>query len=239
MLLFCGAFAAATEFSEAIASTQFAAVMPSFPTAREAYVVHDMRAGAAPASKKGPLCLVRRLLRRPTPECFEYSVGQYDERRMDVYATDLFANESYGIDGYDGLRNIHMGVDLGAKAGTPVHAPYDGIVHSFGYNEAKGDYGHVIITQHQFQNVTAWFLYGHLSAASVAFKRQGARVKKGEQIAFVGAPHENGDWPPHLHFQVGLVEPKTHDMPGVVSDAQHAQAKIDYPDPRLVVGPLY
>lgn len=239
MLLLCAFFAAASEFSDAVASIQFASIMPSFP-AREEYVVHDMSAGAAPASNKGPICLLRRLFRRrPTPHCFEYSVGKYDERRLDVYATELFANESYGIDGYDGLRNIHMGVDLGAEAGTPVHAPYDGIVHSFGYNEAKGDYGHVVVTQHQFDNVTAWFLYGHLSSKSVAFKRQGAPVKKGDEIAYVGAPHENGDWPPHLHFQVGLVEPQTHDMPGVVSTKQHAQAKIDYPDPRLVIGPVY
>lgn len=42
-----------------------------------------------------------------------------------------------------------------------------------------------------------------------------------------------------VHFQLSLVEPETHDMPGVVSTAQHAAALRDYPDPRLMLGPLY
>ena len=39
-----------------------------------------------------------------------------------------------------------------------------------------------------------------------------------------------------MHFQLSLIEPETHDMPGVVSTAQHAQALLDYPDPRMVMG---
>ena len=42
-----------------------------------------------------------------------------------------------------------------------------------------------------------------------------------------------------VHFQVSLIEPSTHDMPGVVNGAQREQALLDYPDPRLVTGPLY
>ena len=36
-----------------------------------------------------------------------------------------------------------------------------------------------------------------------------------------------------------LAEPATHDMPGVVSLASRERALLDYPDPRLVAGPLY
>jgi len=36
-----------------------------------------------------------------------------------------------------------------------------------------------------------------------------------------------------------LVEPTTHDLPGVVSPLEREQALRDYPDPRLVLGPLY
>ena len=42
-----------------------------------------------------------------------------------------------------------------------------------------------------------------------------------------------------MHFQLSLIEPATHDMPGVVAAAQHADALRDYPDPRMVVGQLY
>ena len=52
--------------------------------------------------------------------------------------------------------------------------------------------------------------------------------------------HENGGWPiPHVHFQLSVKEPATHDMPGVVSAEQRDDARRDYPDPRLVLGPLY
>ena len=42
-----------------------------------------------------------------------------------------------------------------------------------------------------------------------------------------------------MHFQLSVVEPETHDMPGVVSASQHAEALEVYPDPRMVLGPLY
>lgn len=49
-----------------------------------------------------------------------YSVGRWDEVRPNMYTTEHFDNTEYGIDGYDGLRNVHMGLDLGAPAGSPV-----------------------------------------------------------------------------------------------------------------------
>ena len=82
-------------------------------------------------------------------------------------------------------------------------------------------------------------LFGHLDAASVAFKRVGQVVERGERLGSFGAEHENGGWAPHVHFQVSLIPPATHDMPGVVSSAQHAQALDRYPDPRTMLGPLY
>jgi len=82
-------------------------------------------------------------------------------------------------------------------------------------------------------------LFGHLDAASVAFKRVGQVVKRGERLGAFGRENENGGWAPHVHFQVSLIPPATHDMPGVVSAAQRDRARLDYPDPRLVAGMLY
>lgn len=42
-----------------------------------------------------------------------------------------------------------------------------------------------------------------------------------------------------VHFQLSLLEPETHDMPGVVASSQHAESLRIYPDPRMVLGPLY
>ena len=46
----------------------------------------------------------------------------------------------------------------------------------------------------------------------------------------MGDKHENGGWEPHLHFNLSLVEPETHDMPGVVSPENRLEALAKYPD---------
>ncbi len=78
-----------------------------------------------------------------------------------------------------------------------------------------------------------------VSAASIAEKVQGAAVKKGEVIGRMGERHENGNWFPHTHFQLSLLEPVIADMPGVVFKGHRATALRVYPDPRLVLGPLW
>ena len=50
-------------------------------------------------------------------------------------------------------------------------------------------------------------------------------------LVALGNNQENGGWEPHLHFQLSLIEPLTHDLPGVVSSEDRKQALLDYPDP--------
>ena len=158
-----------------------------------------------------------------------FSVGKYDEFRPNLYNTDLFGGE----------RNMHIGIDIGGPVGTPCMAFMDGVISQFGYNPEPGDYGNVIITKHEIGGVPLWALYGHLNAASIEGIEIGDRVEAGEVIAWFGGYEENGGWEPHLHFQLSLIEPETHDMPGVVAPEDRDQALKDYPDPRLVLGPLY
>ena len=159
----------------------------------------------------------------------EYSVGKYDEVRPNLYNTELFG----------GTRLIHMGIDIGGPVGTPCMAFADGEISHFGYNPEPGDYGNVVITRHEIEGAPVWALYGHMDAASIEGKTVGQKVSAGEVIAWFGAYVENGGWEPHLHFQLSLVEPETHDLPGVVAPEDRQQALMDYPDPRLVLGPLY
>ena len=159
----------------------------------------------------------------------EFSVGKYDEVRPNLYNTELFGGE----------RNVHIGIDIGGPIGTPCMAFMDGEISHFGYNPEAGDYGNVIITKHEIGGVTVWALFGHLDSKSIEGKRVGQRINGGEVIAWFGAFEENGGWEPHLHFQLSLIEPETHDMPGVVAPEDRDQALRDYPDPRLVLGPLY
>jgi len=159
----------------------------------------------------------------------EKYIGKYNEIRPNMYNTAIFG----------GIRNIHMGVDIGGPVGTPCMAFADGEISHFGYNPEPGDYGHVIITKHNISGTMVWALYGHLDSKSVKDKSIGQIVNKGEVFAWFGARHENGGWEPHLHFQLSLLEPETHDLPGVVAPEDRAQALLDYPDPRLVLGPIY
>ena len=155
-----------------------------------------------------------------------------------MYTTDLFGSADPWSES-DEVRDIHIGIDVGGAVGTPIHAVCDGEVHSVGYNPEKGDYGNVIVTEQTLNGRKVYMLYGHLSAASTAGKRAGDAVERGAVIGWLGDRHENGDWPSHVHFQLSLVEPETHDMPGVVSRQQYQQAIETYVDPRMILGPLY
>ena len=158
-----------------------------------------------------------------------FSIGKYDELRPGMYNTEIFHGE----------RFLHVGIDIGAPIGTPCMAFSDGEVSHFGYNPEPGDYGNVLITKHKLDGVSLWALYGHLSSESIENKILGQKVVAGEVVAWFGDESENGGWEPHLHFQLSLIEPETHDMPGVVAPEDRKQALKDYPDPRLVLGPLY
>ncbi|MCB9030378.1 MAG: peptidoglycan DD-metalloendopeptidase family protein [Deltaproteobacteria bacterium] len=159
----------------------------------------------------------------------DFGIGRFNEKRPGMYITDQFG----------GIRDIHMGLDIGAPVGTPVHAFFDGEIYTFGYNPDEGDYGNVIITKHRLDGVDLYALHGHLSADSITGLQVGQFFSAGSVIGFVGDRHENGNWNPHVHFQLSLERPITHDMPGVVSDENRADALQKYLDPRLVLGPIY
>jgi len=161
-------------------------------------------------------------------------VGRYDEARL-LYASPLFAS---GRALTDEQRAVHLGVDLFTEAGAPVFAPIDGEVHDFAVNPAPLDYGHVIILKHRTSDGRAFYtLYGHLSAESLEGLSAGKPVAKGEKIASLGSPGENGGWTPHLHFQIitdllgwGC------DFPGVCRASQRDIWRSFSPDPNLILG---
>ncbi|KAL1500337.1 hypothetical protein AB1Y20_013001 [Prymnesium parvum] len=169
---------------------------------------------------------------------YAHDVGRYNERRRAMYTSDLFGQADPWAKPAE-VREIHIGVDVGGPVGTPVHSIADCTVHSCGYNAAPLDYGHVVVTEQTLNGRRVWALYGHLDAASTAGKKRGDTIARGAVLGAMGDKHENGGWPSHVHFQLSLVEPETHDMPGVVSNEQHKEALERYPDPLLVMGPLY
>lgn len=170
-----------------------------------------------------------------------WTIGCYDENRVEMYSSEHFQDTENQIDGYGGQRTVHLGIDLGGPVGTKVHAFSNGVVHSVGYNPDYGDYGYVIVVQHELPSgVEVWALYGHLDKSTLRGKQPGAPIRKGQVLGRLGDCHENGGWvAPHVHFQLAMRAPETHDMPGASSVQDRTKALLDYPDPRYVLGPLY
>ncbi len=133
-------------------------------------------------------------------------------------------------------RNIHLGVDIWAKAGTAVLTPLDGIVHSFNNNTNHGDYGPTIVLKHHLQGVCFYTLYGHLSIGSINSLSVGQKFEGNSKIAELGDSSVNGDYAPHLHFQVILdMQDKKGDYPGVCSQNNVEFYKRNCPDPMLLL----
>ena len=134
-------------------------------------------------------------------------------------------------------RNIHLGIDFWVDAGTSVHAVLDGTVHSFQDNKNHGDYGPTILLQHDIGSETFYSLYGHLSRESLENLSVGAAVKAGEAIATLGEAAVNGDYAPHLHFQlIRDIESKLGDYPGVCSLERRQHFAENCPNPLPLLG---
>jgi peptidoglycan LD-endopeptidase LytH len=158
------------------------------------------------------------------------AVGGYFEPRV-VYRRSEAFNE-----GNTPSRSVHLGVDIWAEAGTPVMAPLAGKVHSFANNARFGDYGPTIILEHTLGGITFYTLYGHLGDETLPELEKGMPIEKGQQIATIGPYPVNGDWPPHLHFQVMLdMQGMQGDYPGVCTPADLESFKSNCPDPNLIL----
>lgn len=107
----------------------------------------------------------------------------------------------------DGGRRDHHGVDIFAPRGTPVVAAAAGRVSRI---RTGGLGGNVV-----WLREAAWgrsLYYAHLDTFAVV---QGAEVRPGDTLGFVGNTGNARTTPPHLHFGiylrgVGPVDPRTH-----------------------------
>jgi len=130
-----------------------------------------------------------------------FAFGRWGEPR-ELYSSELFVKEP--LQNVES-RSIHIGVDLFCKAGTPVFAPLAGRVHIKANNAVELDYGPMIVLEHMTPTGESFYsLYGHLSLDGVAHISEGQQVSAGDRIATIGSAPENGNWPPHLHFQLIL-----------------------------------
>lgn len=161
-----------------------------------------------------------------------YGIGGYNEHRTIYSRSPLFdaaAND-------DEPRRLHLGLDIWGPAQAKVMAPLPGKVHSFANNASPGDYGATIILEHPWEGKSIFALYGHLSIDSISELWEGKVIAEGEPFARFGLPHENGYWPPHLHFQLIKDMKGYHgDYPGVCRYSERQQWLANSPDPIVVL----
>lgn len=158
--------------------------------------------------------------------------GGYNETR-NIYQRSTYFNQSNP----DTERNIHIGLDLWIAENSAIYAPLSGTVHSFKNNANHGDYGPTIIVKHEIKGVEFYTLYGHLSVSSIANLEVGQEFERGQQIATLGDATVNGDYPPHLHFQIIKdMQGFEGDYPGVCSKKDLAFYLENCPDPNFLLG---
>ena len=92
-----------------------------------------------------------------------------------------------------GYNKMHKGVDFAAPTGTPIYAAGDGIIEKAGWFSSYGKYVRI---RHNSELKTA---YAHMSRIKV---KNGARVKQGEVIGYVGTTGRSTG--AHLHYEVLL-----------------------------------
>ncbi|OOG69444.1 peptidoglycan DD-metalloendopeptidase family protein [Algoriphagus sp. A40] len=160
----------------------------------------------------------------------KYGIGGYLENRAIYSRSEVFATTEADF------RNIHLGIDIWTKAGVSVYAPMDGKVHSFQDNVGFGNYGPTIILEHDLAGKKLFSLYGHLFRSDLENLEIGKEIKSGDLLCNVGPYPENGDWPPHLHFQLmwDLGE-NSGDYPGVAAEKDLEFYRKNCPDPNLIL----
>ncbi len=162
----------------------------------------------------------------------QVGIGRYAEPRL-LYASDNYVEPNTS---FPERRTIHLGLDLFLPAESKVLSPLDGRVHSLKNNDVNLDYGPTIILEHAVDGLLFYTLYGHLTSDSLDHLQVGDIVEKGQEFCKIGDYPVNGNWPPHLHFQVitDLLDMKGT-FPGVALPTQKNTWLNLSPNPSLLV----
>lgn len=105
----------------------------------------------------------------------------------------LTSGFGYRTSPFTGRREMHKGLDVATRTGTPIIAPADGIVVFTG---REGGFGNMLAIDHGYGIVSK---YGHCSTIDV---KLGQKVKRGDIVARVGNTGRSTG--PHLHYEVAV-----------------------------------
>ena len=158
-------------------------------------------------------------------------IGLYKEKRK-VYKSNHYISSLNPLK----RRDVHLGIDIFVEENTPIKSPLNGKVIILHNNNFKYDYGPTVILEHKINNYFFFTLYGHLSKKCLKKLKVGQIVKKGEWIGEIGDYKINGNWPPHLHFQImtSLLN-EVDNFPGVGEDYLLKIWEQISPDPNIIL----
>ena len=110
------------------------------------------------------------------------------------------------LDTFEQIRGQgrHEAVDIMAPRGTPVLAVEDGTVEKLFESKRGGT------TIYQFDPTCTWsYYYAHLDRYALGIA-QGAKLRKGQVIGYVGSTGDASPEAPHLHFAIFKLGPEKH-----------------------------
>ena len=177
-------------------------------------------------------------------ELFQFKINKLQAQYQDkiiaggyLEPRPLYTSTAYDKIGNNGResRTIHLGIDFWLPALTPVHALFDGEIVTAVNDAGDKEYGGLVIIKHFTETLEFYTLYGHLTVESALKNNIGDKIKKGDCVAVLGNYPENGNWAPHLHFQLMLsMLDYNIDFPGVTYLNQIEIWKSICPDPNLL-----
>jgi murein DD-endopeptidase MepM/ murein hydrolase activator NlpD len=174
-------------YAEAAATALKSSPPPSPPSTPAPPASHEPP--SPPASTPEPPVV------NPTPQDVHPQLTK-DGYVFPVYGPSSFSND-FGVPRAD--TGWHHGNDIFAPLGAPLLAVSDGTLFLVGWNSLGGN--RLWLRDLQGNE----FYYAHLSAFS-PLARDGAHVRAGDVIGFVGNTGDAATTPPHLHFEVHPVE---------------------------------
>ncbi len=155
------------------------------------------KVGSAPAAKPEPKAPVIVPDAGPPEGLFPVPSELLPPLDGGPYVFPVFGSASY-VDTYGDVRSdvtYHHGADIFAELGRPLVAVADGTVFSVGWNKIGGN--RLWLRDRQGNA----FYYAHLSAFSTLIFN-GAHVRAGQVVGFMGNTGDADATPPHLHFEI-------------------------------------
>ena len=112
---------------------------------------------------------------------------------MPVKNSDLWITSNFGWrrSPFTGMRELHNGLDISGKRGSPIIATADGTVEGAVFDKY---FGNIVTIRHEGRYKTA---YGHMMKMAV---KEGQKVTRGQTVGYMGSTGLSTGY--HLHYIV-------------------------------------